>query len=81
MYLDKTDIVSVSQLIVPIRCDMRFASYPLDRQECHFKIGSVFAEDGEEQYRGKWTVLDQAGPSYVYSLTHIQTQRCLSASY
>ena len=46
-----------------MRCDMRFASYPLDRQECHFKIGSVFAEDDEEVYSGNWTVLDQAGPA------------------
>ena len=47
--------------MVPIRCDMHFASYPLDRQECHFKIGSVFAEADEELYSGNWTVLDQVG--------------------
>ena len=57
--------LSVSQLVVPMRCDMRFASYPLDRQECHFKLGSVFAEDDEEVYNGNWTVLDQASVTYT----------------
>ena len=42
---------------------MRFASYPLDRQECRFKIGSVLAGDDEEVYSGIWTVLDQASSS------------------
>ena len=54
--------------MVPIRCDMHFASYPLDRQECHFKIGSVFAEADEELYNGNWTVLDQVGhPNWYFN--------------